>query len=79
VSGVARDDERVIFAAPGDSGALALDDQQRGVGLITARGYVFNDAGELVSYIILLCSLASVRDALRRLPEIAPNQIRFFR
>lgn len=72
-------DERKIFAAPGDSGSLALDTAGQGVGLITARAYAF-EAEEFVSYVILLCSLTAVRDALAApgLLDVSPDQISFW-
>jgi hypothetical protein len=71
-------DGREIFAAPGDSGSLALDDAGRGVGLITARAYVF-ESEEFVSYMILLCSLTAVRNALAApgLLGVSTDQISF--
>jgi hypothetical protein len=52
-----------VFAAPGDSGALAVSGND-GVGLITARGYVFNKSGQFAAYVILICSLDLVQRAL---------------
>ena len=73
------DDDHSVFAAPGDSGGVAVDDQGRGVGLITARGYVFNRSDEFIAYI--MCRLDKVRDALAvpGLLGIPPTQITFFR
>jgi len=55
---------RIVFAEPGDSGALVVNTQGQGVGLITARAYVFDDSGQFTATIILMCSLSAVRDAL---------------
>ncbi|HEV2992080.1 MAG TPA: hypothetical protein VG759_26825 [Candidatus Angelobacter sp.] len=57
-----------VFAAPGDSGALAFDPSattRQGVGLVTARAYSFDPSNQrFVSYIIVMCRLDNVADAL---------------
>jgi hypothetical protein len=59
-----------VFAAPGDSGALAFVDDRaaaprQGVGLITARAYSFDPLNQqFVSYIIVMCRLDNVADTL---------------
>jgi hypothetical protein len=68
-----------IFAAPGDSGSLAVDSGDQGVGLITARGYVFDSSDNFNAYVILICSLDSVRDHLAALPGFPPGPITFWR
>ena len=80
------------FAAPGDSGALVLTDPgNQALGLVTARAYssgVFTPnppapflsppQGAFVGYIVALCSMASVRDALASRLRVQPSQINLF-
>jgi hypothetical protein len=68
-----------MFAAPGDSGSLAVDSQGLGVGLITARGYVFDPTpDQFASHIILTCALDSVRSELAKGLGVAhPKNIKF--
>jgi hypothetical protein len=44
------------FAMPGDSGSLVTDDPDttKGIGLVCARGYVYNRANEFEGYLILI-------------------------
>ncbi len=69
------------FAKPGDSGSVALVPQPdgRGVGLLTARAYTFDQSGQLNGFIILMCSLQSVSDKLQTLPGFPPGPITFWR
>jgi hypothetical protein len=71
------------FAAPGDSGALAWTPGGQGgigVGLITARAYVIDPTDEFLGYIILMCPLIAVEQALvTELKQPAGSQLRFFR
>ena len=67
------DDDRAIFAAPGDSGSVAVVDQSapgqfrgQAVGLITARAYVFDNSDNFIGYIIAMCPMATVADELAR-------------
>lgn len=67
------DDDRAIFAAPGDSGSVAVVDQSvpgqfrgQAVGLITARAYVFDDLDNFIGYIIAMCPMATVADELAK-------------
>ncbi|HWX41220.1 MAG TPA: hypothetical protein VN345_08730 [Blastocatellia bacterium] len=73
-------DQHRIFAAPGDSGSLAVDLQGIGVGLLTARGYVFDLNDQFESYIILICALDSVRNELAKIRGFGvkdPKNIKF--
>jgi len=67
-----------IFAAPGDSGSVAVDAQGKvGIGLLTARGYEFDTNDEFDSYIILMCSLESVRTELAKKLRIPSSGVQF--
>jgi hypothetical protein len=75
-----------IFAAPGDSGALAFVDdpnapaalKDRGIGLITARAYTFDPSNKFVSYIILMCSLDLIADDLAGQLHLNKKDLKFF-
>jgi len=70
----------VVFAAPGDSGALAVGATAgQGVGLVTARGYVFDGSNLFKAYVILICSLDLVRGGLATLLGVPASQINFLR
>jgi hypothetical protein len=49
------------FAQPGDSGSLALvSNTHTGVGLVSARGYQYDSAGNFLGYIIVISPLEDV-------------------
>lgn len=80
------DDHHDIFAAPGDSGSLAVGDpsappsiRNKGIGLITARSNVFDNTGRLVAYIVAICSLDLVAELLAEEINKASNNTTSFK
>ncbi|HEV3038297.1 MAG TPA: hypothetical protein VHA33_11020 [Candidatus Angelobacter sp.] len=79
-------DTKEIFAAPGDSGALAFVDdpnarpefKDRGVGLITARAYTLDASNRFVSYIILMCSLDLIAEDLAGQLNLKKAALKFY-
>jgi hypothetical protein len=68
------------FAKPGDSGSLALTgSDEKGVGLVTARAYVFDPSANLTHYITLLCSLRRVSEGLAAELGVEASQVKIFR
>jgi hypothetical protein len=69
---------RTAFAQPGDSGALTYS-ANAGIGLVTARAYCFDRGDNFAGYVVLLCPLTAVRDALAAEMQVAPASMAFFR
>ena len=70
------------FAAPGDSGSLAIRQNapNEGIGVLTARGYSTDARGRWIGYIVLMCGLQAVRGQLATAMGIAPaTNLTFFR
>jgi hypothetical protein len=67
-------DDHNVFASPGDSGALITDvAQTQGMGLVMARGYIFNAANNFTSYQVLFCTLTNVAQSLAGVINTALN------
>ncbi|HEY6391344.1 MAG TPA: hypothetical protein VIX89_08705 [Bryobacteraceae bacterium] len=75
---------RPVFAAPGDSGAMVLDNSDRGVGLVMARGYCFSSpppapaSGTLTGVLIAICSLDLVAEGLANVLNVNKADLQFF-
>jgi hypothetical protein len=79
-------DHRDIFAVPGDSGTMVVVDSGAqsfggmGVGLLTARSFIFDPSGNhFQGYVFLMCALDSVAEDLANEMNLKKSDLKFFK
>jgi hypothetical protein len=84
---VGTQDGHNVFASPGDSGSLITDlAQNHGMGLVMARGYIFDASNNFTAYQVLFCPLTTVAQSLVDVinnnlnpnPGLTPADLSFF-